>query len=159
MFPLLSHSNKMHLIALLGFHQPKWQIFLPLHILTPTSEIPPLSWTWGLYKVPLSGGASLYRALWGVPPGSKHYSGWCRKNIPNQVIKWSRCERYNNREEVARKATRTVFSISSSLLFIHVPTMPAYILNIYALFSPRIQVAGGRCNVTGEYFERGFTSE
>ena len=72
------------------------------------------------------------------------------------------CERYNNRkgvEGMARKATGAVFSISPSLLFIHVPTMPPYILNIYAGFSLRIQVAGGRCNVTGEYFERGFTSE
>ena len=60
---------------------------------------------------------------------------------------------------MARKATGAVFSISPSLLFIHVPNMPPYILNIYAGFSLRIQVAGGRCNVTGEYFERGFTSE
>ena len=101
----------------------------------------------------------LYRPLWRVPPGSKHYSWRCRKNIPNQVIKWSRCERYNNHEEVARKATRAVFSISPSLLFIHVPTMPAYILHIYAGFSLRIQVAEGRRNIAGEYFERGFTSE
>jgi len=60
---------------------------------------------------------------------------------------------------VARKETRAFFSISSSLLFIHVPTMPAYILHIYAGFSLRIQVAGGRRKVTGEYFERGFMSE
>ena len=114
-FPLLSHSNKMHLLALLGFQQPKWQIFLPL-----------------------SGGASLYRPLWEVPPGSKNYSRGCRKNIPYRVIKCSTCERYNNREGVegmARKATGAVFSISPSLLFIHVPTMPPYILNIYAGFS------------------------
>ena len=122
---------------------------------TSTSEIPTLSWPWGLYKVPLSGAASPYRPLWEVPPGSKHYSRGCRKNIPNQVIKCSRCERYNNREGVegvARKATTAAFSMSSSLLFIHVPTMSAYILNIYAGFSLRIQVAGGRCNITGEYY-------
>ena len=122
---------------------------------TSTSEIPTLSWSRGLYKVPLSGAASLYRTLWEVPPGSKHYSRGCRKDIPNQVIKCSRCERYNNHEGVegvARKATRAAFSISSSLLLIHVPTMPAYIFNINAGFSLRIQVAGGRCNITGEYY-------
>ena len=122
---------------------------------TSTSEIPTLSWTWGLYKVPLSGAASLYRPLWGVPLWLKHFSRGCRKNVPNQVIKCSRCERYNNHEGVegvAGKATTAAFSISPSLLFIHVPTMSAHILNIYAGFSLIIQVAGGRCNITGEYY-------
>ena len=35
---------------------------------TSTSEIPTLSYTWGLKKVPISGKASLYRPLKGVPP-------------------------------------------------------------------------------------------
>ena len=39
-FPLLSHSNKMHLLALLGFQQPKWQIFLPFHVLQIVKSLP-----------------------------------------------------------------------------------------------------------------------
>ena len=40
MFPLLSHSNKMYLLALLGFQQPKWQIFLPFHVLQIVKSLP-----------------------------------------------------------------------------------------------------------------------
>ena len=41
---------------------------------TSTIEIPTLSYTWSLIKVPHSGGASPYRPLWGVPP----LGGICR---------------------------------------------------------------------------------
>jgi len=40
MVSLLSHKNNMHLLALLGFHQLKWQIFLPFHVLQLVKSLP-----------------------------------------------------------------------------------------------------------------------
>ena len=40
---------------------------------TLTSDIPTLSYTWSLKKVPPSGGTSLYNPLYGVPPGEVTY--------------------------------------------------------------------------------------
>ena len=46
----------VHLLALLtDFYKPKWQIFLPFLILLPFSEIPALSYTWSLRRVPSRG--------------------------------------------------------------------------------------------------------
>ena len=47
---------------------------------TSTSKIPTLWCTWSLEKVPLSGGASLYRPLWWVQPPSLG---------PPEGIRWS----------------------------------------------------------------------
>ena len=41
--------------------------FSPL-LYTSISEIPALSYTWSLKKIPLSGGASPYEPSYGVPP-------------------------------------------------------------------------------------------
>ena len=40
----------------------------PTLLYISTCEIPTLFYTWSLKKVPLSGRASLYRPLYGVPP-------------------------------------------------------------------------------------------
>ena len=62
-FSRLFHSNKMHLIAVLGLFTIQVTDFLKLSYTsasqittlsyTSTSEIPPLSYTWSLKKVPL----------------------------------------------------------------------------------------------------------
>ena len=45
----------------------------PVLSYTLTSDIPTLSYTWSLKKVPPSGGTSLYNPLYGVPPGEVTY--------------------------------------------------------------------------------------
>ena len=64
-FSRLFHSHEMHLLALLGLYRPKWQISSPFYIL---QQVKSLSYTWSLKKVPLSGGASRYKPLHGIPP-------------------------------------------------------------------------------------------
>ena len=44
---------------------------LPTFSYSSTSEIPTLLFTWSLKKIPLSGGASLYRPSYGVPTHSQ----------------------------------------------------------------------------------------
>ena len=68
-FSQLFHCIKMHLLALLSLFTDKMAYF-PTHSYTSTSEIPKISFTWRLKKVPVWGGASPYRPLKGVtsPP-------------------------------------------------------------------------------------------
>ena len=57
-------------------YTPKWKISLPFHMLISyTSEIPTLLYTWSLKKVPLSGGAFPKKAIIGSspPPGISPY--------------------------------------------------------------------------------------
>ena len=58
----------MHLLGVLVFLQTEKTDFAALPYIS-TSEIPTLSCTRNLKKVPLSGGASPHILLWGVPHG------------------------------------------------------------------------------------------
>ena len=59
MFCRLFHSNKMHLLTLLGFLQTKMTDFPPF-LYTSTGATPTLSYIWSLKNVPLLGGATPY---------------------------------------------------------------------------------------------------
>ena len=61
-FSQLFHCVKMHLLALLSLFTDEMAYF-PTHSYTSTSEIPKISFTWRLKKVPLWGVASPYRPL------------------------------------------------------------------------------------------------
>ena len=68
----------MHLLALLGLFTDRNDIF-PHPFIYLTSETHTLSYTWSLKKLPLLGGATLYRPLYRVlpsnpPEGSVMYS-------------------------------------------------------------------------------------
>ena len=69
-------SHKIHLLALLGpFTDPNDRFSYPF--VSCNGKIPTLSYNLSLKMVPLSGGASLYRPLWRVPPGrGMHHNGW-----------------------------------------------------------------------------------
>ena len=60
-FSRLFHSHKMHMLVLLGLFSDR-------------NGISTLSYSWDLKKVPLSGEASPYRLLWGIPWGKFSFS-------------------------------------------------------------------------------------
>ena len=97
----------LHLLALLEPFTDPHDKSPPFYILQKVTEIPTLSYTWGLKKIPLSGRTFPYRPSWGVPPHplGSDITGRLLKNragipLDKSTWKWHRnLEHYQTKTE------------------------------------------------------------